>query len=69
VEELQVNEEPELEKKLGDVIDDAIKAHVTKAMRIHDGNKARAAKWLGIDRRSLYRYLDRWGRDFWRLPT
>ena len=35
--------------------------YVIRAMTLLDGNKTRAAEVLGIDRRTLYRKLDRWG--------
>lgn len=35
------------------------KAHIERALRAHKGNKTRAAKALGVDRRTLYRKLER----------
>ena len=33
--------------------------YVARAMKILDGNKSRAATLLGVDRRTLYRWLER----------
>ncbi|MBM4124800.1 MAG: sigma-54-dependent Fis family transcriptional regulator, partial [Nitrospira sp.] len=35
--------------------------HLTKVLRETGGNKVRAAKILGIDRRTLYRMAERFG--------
>ena len=35
--------------------------HVVETLKQHAGNKARAARALGIGRRSLYRLLERYG--------
>jgi transcriptional regulator with PAS, ATPase and Fis domain len=39
----------------------AQREQITKVLRMANGNKAAAAKQLGISRRSLYRWLDRLG--------
>jgi len=36
--------------------------HIENVLAAFHGNKSKAAKALGIDRRSLYRYLERWKR-------
>lgn len=41
-------------------VDDLVKAHVLTVLAKEGGNKARAARKLGIHRRKLYRLLDRW---------
>lgn len=43
----------------GDSLDDMARAHVLEVLAKHNGNKARAARALGIHRRKLYRLLDR----------
>lgn len=43
-------------RKLGDVV----REHVEAALKQLHGNKTKAAKALGINRRSLYRMIDRW---------
>lgn len=45
----------------GDRLDDIAKAHVMEVLRKHNGNKAQAARTLGIHRRKLYRLLERFG--------
>jgi DNA-binding NtrC family response regulator len=42
-------------------LDAAIRRHVLATLKIELGNKTRAARVLKIDRRTLYRMLDRWG--------
>ncbi len=41
-------------------VDELVKAHVLTVLAKEGGNKARAARKLGIHRRKLYRLLDRW---------
>ncbi|MBX7168398.1 MAG: sigma-54 dependent transcriptional regulator [Pirellulales bacterium] len=45
----------------GDHLADIQRAHVVEILRREGGNKARAARALGINRRSLYRLLDKYG--------
>ncbi len=40
-------------------LDTVIKAHVLRVFELEGRNKTRAARALGIDRRTLYRYLIR----------
>jgi DNA-binding NtrC family response regulator len=35
--------------------------HVTRVLELHQGNRTRAAKVLGLDRKTLQRKLERWG--------
>ena len=44
---------------LGDRLDDIAKAHVMDVLQREGGNKAKAARVLGIHRRKLYRLLER----------
>ncbi|MEW6542124.1 MAG: sigma-54 dependent transcriptional regulator [Nitrospirota bacterium] len=44
-------------------LDEMEKRHLLKALRETGGNKARAAKLLGIDRRTLYRMAERFGLE------
>ena len=37
-----------------------IKAHIEEALRRHGGNKAGAARELGLHRTQLYRYMKRY---------
>ncbi len=43
----------------GDRLDDIAKAHVMEVLQKNNGNKAKAARSLGIHRRKLYRLLER----------
>lgn len=43
----------------GDRLDDIAKAHVLEVLQKNNGNKAKAARSLGIHRRKLYRLLER----------
>jgi DNA-binding NtrC family response regulator len=45
----------------GDELAAIEKAHVVEILRRESGNKARAARALGVNRRSLYRLLDKYG--------
>jgi DNA-binding NtrC family response regulator len=47
------------EPPVGDRLDDIAKAHVLEVLKKHNGNKAQAARTLGIHRRKLYRLLER----------
>jgi DNA-binding NtrC family response regulator len=49
--------------QVGDRLDDVARAHVLDVLDKHHGNKARAARALGIHRRKLYRLLDRFAHD------
>ncbi|HVC99391.1 MAG TPA: sigma-54 dependent transcriptional regulator [Pirellulales bacterium] len=44
-----------------DNLDEIERAHVIEVLQREKGNKARAARALGIDRRSLYRLLEKYG--------
>ncbi|MGH7295808.1 MAG: helix-turn-helix domain-containing protein, partial [Polyangiaceae bacterium] len=41
-------------------LDELERRYVERALTILGGNKSRAAELLGIDRRTLYRRIDRW---------
>lgn len=45
--------------RMGDRLDDIAKAHVLEVLERENGNKAKAARVLGIHRRKLYRLLER----------
>lgn len=36
--------------------------HIENVLNVLDGNKTAAARALGLDRRTLYRKIERWGR-------
>jgi transcriptional regulator of acetoin/glycerol metabolism len=44
-------------------LDEVQKRHLMRVLRETGGNKARAAKILGIDRRTLYRMAERFGLE------
>jgi DNA-binding NtrC family response regulator len=44
-----------------DTLEDAEKEHVLEALRLCGGNRTLAAERLGIQRRTLYKKLERWG--------
>ncbi len=44
-------------------LDEVEKRHLNRVLRETDGNKVRAARILGIDRRTLYRMAERFGMD------
>lgn len=56
---------PELEDRLTDstaiTLDEAVRRHVAKALVAAGGNMSRAARALGVDRRTLYRMTARFG--------
>lgn len=41
-------------------VDDVIKAHVLDTLKRLHGNQTQTAKALGVDRRTLHRWLDTW---------
>ena len=45
-------------------LDEVEKRHLTLVLKETRGNKVKAAKILGIDRRTLYRMAERFGLDF-----
>ncbi|MGZ8393263.1 MAG: sigma-54-dependent transcriptional regulator [Nitrospira sp.] len=45
-------------------LDEVEKRHLTRVLKETRGNKVKAAKILGIDRRTLYRMAERFGLDF-----
>ncbi len=44
-------------------LDEVERRHVGEVLELLNGNKASAARLLGVDRRTLYRKLKRWGVD------
>ena len=45
------------------------KRYITRVIKLLGGNKARAAQLLGLDRRTLYRKLDRYKGRGQGMPT
>ena len=45
-------------------LDEVEKRHLARVLKEAGGNKVKAAKILGIDRRTLYRMAERFGLDF-----
>jgi two-component system response regulator AtoC len=45
-------------------LDEVEKRHLARVLKETRGNKVKAAKILGIDRRTLYRMAERFGLDF-----
>ena len=50
-------------------MDEMEKRHLTRVLREVGGNKVKAAKVLGIDRRTLYRMAERFGMDLGEDPN
>jgi DNA-binding protein Fis len=44
-------------------LEEVEKRHLTRVLKETKGNKVKAAKILGIDRRTLYRMAERFGLD------
>jgi two-component system response regulator HydG len=42
-------------------MDEVERRYITRLLKQLDGNKTMAAELLGLDRRTLYRKLERWG--------
>jgi two-component system response regulator HydG len=42
-------------------MDEVERRYITRVLKQLDGNKTVAAELLGVDRRTLYRKLERWG--------
>ncbi len=42
-------------------MDEVERRYITRVLKQLDGNKTMAAELLGVDRRTLYRRLERWG--------
>jgi len=42
-------------------LDEVRRRHVVKILEACNGNRSEAAKILGVDRKTLYRRLRRWG--------
>jgi DNA-binding NtrC family response regulator len=53
--------EAEQEENLGETLKDTEREQITKVLATVNGNKSRAAKILGIERKTLYRKLERMG--------
>jgi DNA-binding protein Fis len=45
------------------LLDDVRKVHIQRILDLCQGNRLKAAQFLGIGRTSLYRYLKRYGMD------
>jgi DNA-binding NtrC family response regulator len=54
-------ESPTTSTSVGDDLDSVQKAKVIEILESENGNKARAARRLGVSRRSLYRLIERFG--------
>jgi transcriptional regulator with PAS, ATPase and Fis domain len=53
----------ELSDEGGLTLEEVEKRHLTRVLKETKGNKVKAAKILGIDRRTLYRMAERFGMD------
>jgi len=51
------------ERPVDHTLADLERDHIAQVLEACDGNKARAARRLGLDRRSLYRRIERYGLD------
>jgi DNA-binding NtrC family response regulator len=49
-------------------LEDVVREYVLHALRVVDGNRSRVARELGMDRRTLYRKLDRWREQGFEIP-
>jgi DNA-binding NtrC family response regulator len=47
----------------GETLEDAKAEQIRKVLAATGGNKSKAAKILGIERKTLYRLIDRFGLD------
>jgi DNA-binding NtrC family response regulator len=48
----------------GGTLDEVVRLHVTQTLERYGGNRAAAARALGIDRTTLYRMLMRWNATY-----
>lgn len=48
---------------LDDTLEDVKRWHIERVLRACEGNRAEAAKVLGVDRRTTYRMIDRYKID------
>jgi transcriptional regulator of acetoin/glycerol metabolism len=53
----------EVPNELRVTLDEIRRRHVIKVLEACGGNRSEAAKILGVDRKTLYRRLRRWGVD------
>lgn len=53
----------EVPSELRVTLDEIRRRHVVKVLDACGGNRSEAAKILGVDRKTLYRRLRRWGVD------
>jgi transcriptional regulator of acetoin/glycerol metabolism len=66
IDESAVNDsiaESEGKDNAGETLEDAKTEQIRKVLSATGGNKSKAAKILGIERKTLYRLIDRFGLD------